>query len=138
MTEEKNLVDPKEYGYSPDQVCMIPAHLLTDFMNVFQDVIASQPTMGALYVYPESVENISDDSGNLIESRVNWKPFDENTGAQAFFKASETPLPVTTRLGVLSERAYFTLLRIHQDNINKGIAKKVEDLEKEDIFKNAE
>lgn len=126
MTEQ---IDPKQYGYKEDQMTLIPAHYLTDLMNILQDVIESQPTIGALYVYPESVENIKDENGNLIESKVNWQPFDEHTGAQAFFKASATPLPLTTKIGVVSERAYMALLKIHESNINAGVAIKAEDLE---------
>lgn len=136
MQENKEIVNPYEYGYSPDVMTLIPAHYLTELMNLLEEVKLSQPDIGALYVYPETVTNKKDEKGVLKESLVEWKPYSQDdSGAHAFFKASEQPLPIATRLTVLSERALFSLMRIHSDNIKAGLAKKVEDLKTADIFK---
>jgi hypothetical protein len=121
------IVNPFEFGYTEDQVVMIPANDLLNLLFFATKVKQSQPTVGVLYEYPDTVANKRDKEGVLTESTVEWKEYTDKE-AKVFFQNVNKPLKIATELSMLSDQILFSLMKIHEQNINKGIAKKNEEL----------
>lgn len=133
MNEEKQTVDPYKFGYDDDQNWIIPAKaglMMIDFMN---EVVASQPNIGALLVYPKKVEEIKDEQGNIIFTDIEWE---EHNASSFFATASQQngAVPFMTSIAFKAEQLKQSLGLIHAENIKKGIAKPVEQLKSEDAL----
>lgn len=133
MTEQ---INPYEYGYESDQVISLNAGALIQIMGFLEQVIEKEPSIAALRVYPKKVDEIKDADGNLIKVNIDWAEHNANS---FFFTAAEQlgAVPVMTEIALKANQFLFALTKIHQDNINKGVAKKLEDLdgERERAFK---
>jgi hypothetical protein len=127
MENNNTIVNPFEFGYTEDQVVMIPANDLLNLLFFATKVKQSQPTVGVLYEYPDTVANKRDKEGVLTESTVEWKEYTDKE-AKVFFQNVNKPLKIATELSMLSDQILFSLMKIHEQNINKGIAKKNEEL----------
>jgi hypothetical protein len=125
MSENKVEVNPFDYGYTQDQVVMMPANDLLNIIAYATRVKSMQPSVGVLYEYPETVENVYSKDGELEESKVEWRPYE--SGAP-FFKSANNPVKFATDIALMSEQIIFSLGAIHEQNINAGTAKKLEDL----------
>lgn len=135
MSENKTNVEvnPFDYGYTQDQVVMMPANDLLNIMAYATKVKSMQPSVGVLYEYPETVNNIYSKDGELEESRVEWRPYE--SGAP-FFKSANNPVKFATDISLMSEQIIFSLGAIHEKNINAGTAKKIENLQSEQEIEN--
>ena len=125
MTETTK-VNPYEYVYDNDQVIAINANALLSFMSFCDMVIQREPNIGALLVYPKNVNEIKDAEGNLIKVDIDWA---EHTPNSFFLTASEESggVPILTDLALRGNQLLYGLTKIHEENINKGIAKKNEE-----------
>jgi hypothetical protein len=117
-------VNPFDYGYTQDQVVMIPANDLLNIIAYATKVKSTQPSVGVLYEYPETVDNVYEE-GVLKESKVQWRPFESG---EPFFKSVNNPVKFATDVSLMSEQIIYALGAIHEQNINNGTAKKLEDL----------
>lgn len=124
--KETTKVNPYEYVYDNDQVIAINANALLSFMSFCDMVIQREPNMGALLVYPKSVDEVKDAEGNLIKVEIGWA---EHTPNSFFLTASEEAggVPILTDLALRGNQLLYGLTKIHEENINKGIAKKNEE-----------
>lgn len=133
MTEEKQQINPYDYSYEQDSNWIIPAHsglMLIDFMN---EVIASQPNLGALLVYPKTTEEIKDKEGKVIGVNIDW----EDHNADSFFTTASQEngaVPFMTSLAFKAEQVKQSLGHIHLENIKRGVAKKITDLQEKDVL----
>lgn len=125
MTETTK-VNPYEYVYDNDQVIAINANALLSFMSFCEMVIQREPNIGALLVYPKRTEEVKDDKGNLVKVNIDWA---EHTPNSFFLTASEESggVPILTDLALRGNQLLYGLTKIHEENINKGIAKKNEE-----------
>lgn len=143
--KEKKQVDPYKYGYDKDSNWIIPAEaglMEIDFMN---EIVASQPNVGALMMYPKSTEEIKDEDGNLVYVKITWA---EHTPTSFFNTASMGGIvikedgteevlggiPFMTSLAYKAEQLKHSLTAIHLDNINRGVAKPLEELKEKDVL----
>jgi len=135
MTEEKEQMNPYDYAYEKDQVWMIDATaclMMIDFMN---EVIESQPNIGALLVYPKTTEEIKDKEGKVVGVNIEWA--DHN--ANSFFTTASQEngsVPFMTALAYKAEQIKQSLGLIHAQNIQKGVAKKLTELKQQDGLSN--
>ena len=125
MTETTK-VNPYEYVYDNDQVIAINANALLSFMSFCDMVIQREPNIGALLVYPKKTEEVKDDKGTLVKVNIDWA---EHTPNSFFLTASEESggVPILTELALRGNQLLYGLTKIHEENINKGIAKKNEE-----------
>lgn len=121
MSENKVEVNPFDYGYTQDQVIMIPANDLLTILAYATKVKSTQPSVGVLYEYPETVDNIYEGE-KLKESKVQWRPFESG---EPFFKSVNNPVKIATDISLMSEQIIYALGNIHEQNINNGTAKKL-------------
>lgn len=130
MTEQ---VNPYEYAYDKDQIIPINANALINFMVFLEEVIEREPKMGALLVYPEKVDKITDKEGKLIKTDIEWK---EHTQDSFFFTAADDNggVPMMTSTALKANQFLYALTQIHQDNINKKIAKKRTEVNEDRVF----
>ena len=128
MQEKINVFD---YEYPSNHLVEIPSNNLLNIMYFCEKVVASQPQIAVPYCYPGNVELKKDKDGGLLQANVEWNPYKEEDKA-AFFASMENAIPVATELSVLAEQIHFAYGRLHQENIEKGIAKRRVDLTKED------
>lgn len=119
MQEKINLFD---YEYPPNHVTEIPSNNLLNIMYFCEKVLASQPQLGVPYCYPDNVDLKRNKDGGLEAVNIEWKPYGEDD-KQAFFASMDNAIPVATELSVLAEQVHFAYGRIHQEMIEKGIAK---------------
>jgi hypothetical protein len=123
-----NEINPFEYQYKPNDVVEIPANVVLNLLVYFQKVLADQPNLGVPYVYAKDVKTKKDKDGNITAVKTEW----ENIPTlEAFLQTIENPIPIATELGILTEQFNYSFMKIHQDNIEKGIAKKVGTITKE-------
>ena len=119
-------INPYEYVYDNDQVIAINANALLSFMSFCDMVIQREPNIGALLVYPKNVNEIKDAEGNLIKVDIDWEEHNPNS---FFFTASDEAggVPIMTDVALRANQLLYGLTKIHEENINKGIAKKNEE-----------
>ena len=118
MNEELN---PFEYLYKPNDVVEIPANALLNIMHFCTQVIESQPNLAVPYVYAEDVVKHKDGSVS-----TKWAHFDK---LEHFLQTIETPIPVATKLTIQAEQVFYAFNKLHQENIEKGIASKPAEFE---------
>lgn len=126
MSENKVEVNPFDYGYTQDQVVMMPANDMLNIIAYATRVKSMQPSVGVLYEYPETVDNVYSKDGVLEESKVQWRPYESGV---PFFKSTSNPVKFATDISLMSEQIIFALGNIHEQNINAGTAKKIENLQ---------
>ena len=90
-------------------------------MHFCTQVIESQPNLAVPYVYAEDVKKHKD--GSIITT---WKHFDK---LEQFLQTIENPIPVATKLSILAEQIFYSFNKLHQENIEKGIATKPAEFE---------
>lgn len=134
MKEETQQVDPYSYTYEKDQVISLNAQALLSFMSFLEEVIDNQPKIAALKSWPKQVTEIRDDSKKLLKVDIDWE---EHNPDSFFFTAAADNggVPICTHIDMKAQQLLFALTQIHQDNINKKIAIKVEDRETANAFK---
>jgi hypothetical protein len=122
----KEKVNPYEFIYEKEQVIGINANALLSFMSFLEMVIDKEPNIGALLVYPKAVKEIKDDKDELLKVDIEWKEHNPNS---FFFTASEETgaVPIMTDMALRANQLLYGLTKIHEENINKGIAKKQDD-----------
>lgn len=130
MTEEKQSANPFDYGYSNDQVTTIPLNDIMTILAYAVKVKESQPQLAVLYDYPETVDNVKDENGELLESNVQWSP----QTAKSFFKSINNPVNIATPLSLMSDQIIFSLKEIHEKNINNGTAKLLNELADNEVL----
>lgn len=126
MSEKKQIVNPMEYVYDNDHVTGVNSNALLSMMVFLQEVIEKEPNIGALMVYPKKVDEIKDDKGELIKVSIEWEEHNPNS---FFFTAFEQDgfVPVMTDTCMKANQLLYGLTKIHEDNINRGVAKKQDD-----------
>jgi len=127
----KQAVNPFDYGYTNDQVETIPLNDLMTILAYAVKVKESQPQLAVLYDYPETVDNVLGEDGELLESNVKWS----NHTAKSFFKSVNNPVNIATPLSIMSDQIIFGLQQIHEKNINSGIAKPMKEVSEAEVFK---
>tara|TARA_R110000782_G_scaffold201763_1_gene290382 strand:+ start:221 stop:634 length:414 start_codon:yes stop_codon:yes gene_type:complete len=133
MQEEKEQVNPYEYGYSKDQVVMLNGQGLMAMMDLLNEVVETQPRVFAPLTYAESTEEVRAENGDVLMVKTNWK---EHTPQSFFLTAAQDNggVPGMTALGLKATQMLHALTSIHEDNINRNVAKKYEDLKEEDAL----
>jgi hypothetical protein len=128
MNTEKNQINPFEYTYPPNTMVEIPAAALLNILFFCEKVIESQPTKAVPYVYPTNVKEKKDKEGNLLSVDVEWKPFPT---VEPFLNTINNPIRIATEVTIISEQVSYSFMNLHMQNIEKGIAKKLGELTKE-------
>ena len=133
-TEEKEVVNPYNYSYDKDQVISLNANAILSFMSFLEEVIEKEPKVAALTVYPGQTTEIKDDEGKLVKVEIDWK--DHNSDS-FFFTAADNNggVPIMTQTAMKASQLLRAFTLLHQDNINRKIAKKVEDRKTEEVFR---
>jgi len=132
MKEEINSYD---YGYEKDQVVMLNAIGLLAMIDLLNEVVATQPRLFSPLMYAEKTEEIKDDKGNVIAVNTDWKEHNPNS----FFMSAvqeNGAVPGLTPIAFKCEQMRFALESIHKQNIEKGIAKKITELEEKNALSN--
>lgn len=120
MKEEKITVDPFSYGYEQDQLTTINANSILNFMAFLEQVIATQPKLGALLQYPGKVDEVKDKDGNLIKVDIDWK--DHTKDSFFYTAASESGgVSIMTDISLKAHQLLYGLSQLHQSNINNKI-----------------
>lgn len=135
MNKEQEKIDLFEYEYSPNHMTEIPSNNLLNILYFCKKVIDSQVTLGIPYVYPNDVSLKRDKDGGLESVAVDWKAYSE-LDRKAFFNSMDSVVPFATEVCVLAEQVSFAYSRLHQENIEKGLAKKRVELTKEEEDEN--
>lgn len=118
MNEELN---PFEYLYKPNDVVEIPANALLNVMHFCTQVLENEPNMAVPYVYADETKKHKDGSVS-----TKWEHFEK---LEHFLQTIENPIPVATRLAIQAEQVFYAFSRLHQENIEKGIANKPAEFE---------
>ncbi len=134
MTQEKEVVNPYEYGYDKDQLIGINGNALINFMGFLEQVIEKEPKIAALLVYPAQTTEVKDETGKLVKAEIEWK---EHNADSFFFTAAENNggVPIMTEIALKAQQLLRAISLVHQENINNKIAKKIEDRAIETAFK---
>lgn len=133
MKENTIKVSPFDYGYTQDQVEIIPAQTILDIMAYAAKVKATQPVMAVPYEYPKSIDNKFAEDGTMIESNTEWEVYNN---VAPYLKNKNKPIEVATELSILSDQLLYALSTVHEKNINSGKAQKVVTIEEEDKINN--
>ena len=134
MTEEKE-INSYEYGYAPEQEILLNGIAVLAMIDLLSEVVSTQPNMFASLVYPSKTEEVTDKDGKLMMVNTEWK---EHTPDSFFTTAVQEggALPGMTALALKCEQLRYALNTVHLQNIKSGLAKKVTDLQKEDVLSN--
>lgn len=124
-------IDLFDYEYSPNHVTEIPSNNLLNILYFCKKVIDSQVTLGVPYTYPNDVTLKRNSDGGLESLEVDWKAYGEDD-RKVFFDSMHTAIPFATEVSILAEQVSFAYSRLHQENIDKGVAKKRIQLTKEE------
>ena len=128
MQEQEN---PFDYQYNPNQLVEIPGNVLLNVMIFCEKVLKTQPVEGIPYVYPTNMEEVRDEVGNLMKVNIDWLDYKQGD-LSAFFNSTDKPIPFATEVSIISQQVLHAFSMLHKDNIEKGLAKKVETLTKEE------
>ncbi len=122
-------INPFQYTYPPNAMVEIPAAALLNILYFCEKVIESQPTKGVPYVYPTNVKEKKDKEGKLLAVDVDWQPYPT---VEPFLNTINNPIRIATEVSIISEQVSYSFMNLHLQNIEKGIAKKVGELTKEE------
>lgn len=128
MNEENNLgQDPFEtYGYKAGQEVLIDAEFLVGVLAFCRRVQDSQPKVAALLQYPKTVNVIKDKkSEEVVRVDIDWENHSKNSFANTAF-TEVGGVPIITDLGMYALQIENAITAKHLDNINNGVALKVE------------
>ena len=133
MKEEKQEINPYEYGYTQEQESLVNSIGILALIDLLTEVIETQPKVFASLVYADKTEEVRDDNGKLIMVNSEWK---EHTPDSFFLSAAQANggQPGMTALAMKCEQMKYALQSVHMKNIENGVAKKTTDLEKEDAL----
>lgn len=129
----KEKVNPYDYTYEDADVTAINSNALLSIMSFLEMVIDREPGIGALLVYPKKVNELKGEDGELLKVYIEWEEHSPNS---FFFTASDNDggVPMMTELALRANQLLYGLTKIHEDNINRGAAKKIDHAER-DAFK---
>ena len=117
----------EEFGYRKGQEIFVDAEFILGVLNFCQRVQASQPKIAALMQYPESVKEIKDpNTGELLRVDISWKDHTAKSFANTAFTESGG-VPIVPDLAMYAVQIQETLLKLHLDNINSGVAIKLKE-----------
>ena len=134
MQEEKEVANPFEYIYDKDQLVGIDGNGILSLMSFLEQVIEKEPKVAALLVYPGQTTEIKDEEGKLVKVEVDWK--DHNADSFFFTAADERGgVPIMTELAMKASQLLRAFTLIHQENINRKIAKKQTQRDDEKVFR---
>ena len=121
--EENQIVDPfQTHGYKQGQELMIPADFLLRTIAFCKFVQESQPKVAALLTYPKVVNEISNkETGELERVDIEWAKHNPQSFANTAFSESGAT-GVVTELALLALQIQNSLVNLHINNINNGIA----------------
>lgn len=126
----RETIDLFEYEYSPNHMTEIPSNNLLNILYFCKKVIDSQVTLGVPYTYPNDVTLKRNSEGGLESLEIDWKAYGDDD-RKVFFDSMNTAIPFATEVSILAEQVSFAYSRLHQENIEKGVAKKRVELTKE-------
>lgn len=127
MTEEKEVVNLREYSYAEDVKSNAKGKILTDFMQ-FLEMVIEHETSYKTYIesFPTKVEPktiLDDEQGEVISSvDIEWTGY---PNAESFF--NQTPIKTVSELGALAIDMKIRVDGIHYANIQDGLATKKQD-----------
>ena len=130
MNEE---INSYEYSYERDHQTSINSFAILGMIDLLQEVIESQPTMFAPMMYAEKTEEVKNDNGDVLYVNTTWK---EHT-SDSFFQTANTNdggIPGLTPLSFKANQMMYALQMVHRQNIEKGEAKRIEELAKEEAL----
>lgn len=127
MQEENVTQDPFEtHGYKKGQEILIDAEFLLGVLNFARKVQDSQPKIGALLEYPTDVKEIRNkETKDLERVDIVWKEHTNKSFANTAF-AETGGVKIVTDLGMYAIQIENALLQTHINNINNGVATKLE------------
>lgn len=131
MTEQQ--INPYDYSYKPESNWTIPAQsglMVIDFLN---EIIASQPNVGALMAYPKSSEEIKDKDGRVIDVNIEWV---DHTPESFFATAGQEngAVPFMTSIAFKAEQLKHSYGLLHLENIKNGVAVKTVELKEQNAL----
>lgn len=128
MNEENNIEqDPFEtHGYKQGQEVLVDAEFLVGVLAFCRRVQDSQPKVAALLQYPKVVNVIKDKKNKeVLRVDIDWENHSKNSFANTAF--TETGgVPIITDLGMYALQIENALTAKHLENINSGVALKLE------------
>jgi hypothetical protein len=134
MIEEKE-INTYEYGYNSDQEIQLNAIAVLAMIDLLSEVIETQPRIFASLVYAGNTDEVRDKDGNLVMVNTEWK---EHTADSFFMTAVQESgaQPGMTQLALKCEQMRYALQSVHRKNIEQGVARKITELNKEDVLSN--
>src|SRR6187402_3242297 len=114
----------EEYGYKKNQEIFVDAEFILGVLNFCQRVQASQPKVAALMQYPKKVNEVRDKNGDLLRVDIEWEDHTAKSFANTAFTESGG-VPIVPDLAMYAVQIQETLLKLHLDNINNGVAIKL-------------
>lgn len=134
MKQNNKIVEPMSYTYDQDSVTTINSNAILSIMSFLTQVIEKEPKVGVLLQYPEAVEKVNDDKGGLLQVKIKW----ENHNANSFFFTGvdeDGAVPMLTDTAFKANQILYSLTKLHEQNINNGIAKLQTEKNAEDVFR---
>lgn len=126
----ENKLDIYQYQYPDTFMVEIPGNVLLNIIDFCRNVSLNEPNIGIPYSYPDNVVLKRNPDGGLAEVKIDWTPYSEKDG-EAFFKSTENAVRFMTPLSVTANQMEHAFYRVFEDDVEKGNAKKIMDLTKE-------
>lgn len=129
----KEEINTYEYGYTQSQEVMLNAIGFLAMIDLLNEVMASQPHVFTPLVYADKTEEVKDEQGNLVLINSTWKEHNANSFHLSAVQEGGA-IPGMTPLAFKCSQIVHALETIHRQNIEKGIATKITDLQEQDVL----
>lgn len=135
MKENKEEINHFDYGYELGKKLDFDANSMMLIAKFLGEVVEKETNVFAGITYPKSVREIKDDNGNII--KVQFDEITEHESPTSFLMTaadSNGGFLGLTSTGVKASQILSAILTWHEENINKGKAIKLKDLNEKRVF----
>ena len=128
MEEQENIEDVfLTHGYAQNQDILINAEFLLGVLSFCRRVQDSQPKVAALLQYPSDIKLVKEKgSEEVVRADIEWKNHSRKSFANTAF-TEQGGVPIVTDLAMYALQIENALTDTHLNNINSGVAIKLED-----------
>ena len=114
------------HGYAKNQEILINAEFLLGVLSFCRRVQDSQPKVAALLQYPSDIKLVKEKgSEEVVRADIEWKNHSRKSFANTAF-TEQGGVPIVTDLAMYALQIENALLNTHLNNINSGVAIKIE------------
>ena len=130
--EENNNVTEQDvfdtHGYKQGQEILIDAEFLIGVLSFCRRVDEQQPELAVPTKYAKDVRVISDkETGEVVRVDTDWAQYPSKKSFTNTAFDIKSAVPIMTQLGLFSFQLQSALYDTHLNNINSGVAIKLED-----------